>query len=346
MTTGFDWTPLEQSVGARPRRRIHPGSAQNLFYGLSHPGRLRQLSVRLPPDQPIPELAPLNTRGLQIITDADSRATTVTIQLQDDDLRQVFDALTTDIADHVAATTTADDALATLIDRMVHWADLFRRLAGPTLLTPEEQRGLYGELLVLGQLLSVVGAPAATTAWTGPLAASQDFQIGDVAIEVKTASGTLPQRLMIPNERELDDTDVPTLILTRILVDERPDGGGTDLNTAAAALRDRLRAVPAAVATFDTRLDRHGYHYEPEYDQPRYTVRDISRWQVRDDFPRITAAELRAGVGDVSYTIDPSTATTVINETDMNALLTAAGDGVPAAGPATPPDPPTPEHDG
>lgn len=59
-------------------------------------------------------------------------------------------------------------------------------LAHRTLLSEEEQTGLFGELIVLRRLVQCVSAKAAVAAWRGPASEEHDFDIGNVDLEVKT----------------------------------------------------------------------------------------------------------------------------------------------------------------
>jgi hypothetical protein len=140
--------------------------------------------------------------------------------------------------------------------------------------------------------------------WTGPDGAHQDFQLPRVAIEVKTSSGKEPQTIAISSERELDDTGAGPLVLAHFSLDERRGGNGESLNS----LIDRTRLVlgdTVTVERFNSQLIRVGYLTEHRhlYEEPRYTIRRQRFWHVTGDFPRITEADLRPGVGDCEYRI-------------------------------------------
>ena len=64
-------------------------------------------------------------------------------------------------------------------------------------------------------------------------------------------------------------------------------------------------ADAAARTLLDDLLVRAGYLRQQRdlYDEPRYTVRRQRFWHVAGDFPRITEADLRPGVGDCRYRI-------------------------------------------
>jgi hypothetical protein len=172
-------------------------------------------------------------------------------------------------------------------------------------LTPEVRRGLFGELTILrDHLLPAMPAREAVRAWTGPTAANQDFQLPASAIEVKTSSGKEPQTLVISNERELDERGTVQLILAHLSLDERRGGNGESLNAAVERTRAAVTDIGARAVLVDL-LVRAGYlmHQRDMYDEPRYTVREQRFWHVTGDFPRITEADLRQGVGDCRYRI-------------------------------------------
>ena len=109
---------------------------------------------------------------------------------------------------------------------------------------------------------------------------------------------------MISNERELDGQGIPRLILAHLSLDERRGGNGESLNAAVDRTRDALtdaaaRAAPGRPAG----ARRIPAHQRDLYDEPRYTVRRQRFWHVTGDFPRITEADLRPGVGDCQYSI-------------------------------------------
>ena len=105
------------------------------------------------------------------------------------------------------------------------------------------------------------------------------------------------------NERQLDDTGVDILLLAHLSLDERRGGSGESLNHLVDAIHATLDAATSAL--FRDRLTRVGYlsGQRDLYDEPRYTVREVRWWWVRDGFPRIVEADLRVGVGRCSYSI-------------------------------------------
>jgi hypothetical protein len=226
------------------------------------------------------------------------------VLLTDNNLREVFNPLASDIASTAQGQPGPAEAVLAAVSRFEHWRCLLQSLADAGL-TPEARQGLFGELTILRvHLLPALPALDAVRAWTGPTAANQDFQLPKAAIEVKTSSGKEPQTLVISNERELDEKGASRLILAHLSLDERRGGNGESLNAAVDQTRTLL-TDPAATAVLDDLLVRAGYlrHQRELYDEPRYTVRQQRFWDVAGDFPRITEADLRSGVGDCRYSI-------------------------------------------
>ena len=226
------------------------------------------------------------------------------VVLTDNSLREVFNPLADDIATTAGTEPSGTEAVLAGVSRFEHWRLMLERLAD-TGLPPEARRGLFGELMILrDHLLPALPAADAVSAWTGPTAANQDFQLVGAAIEVKTSSGKEPQTLVIASERELDGQGTGTLMLAHLSLDERRGGNGESLNTAIDGTRALVTDATTS-ALLDDLLVRAGYLSQQRelYDEPRYSVRKQRFWRVTGDFPRITEADLRVGVGDCHYRI-------------------------------------------
>lgn len=303
------WDALEAgtAVGGSSRLRIHPGSSHDLFVSVVKPGLRRRLVLELPS---VPQKAAeraRDSRGVRVaVEDAEGGARALVVELADRLFEPVFDPLVNDIAAAAAREPSSEGAAVALLTRLDFWRSLLRDLDADGM-GNTRRRGLVGELHCMEHLLLGLGTvPAgdAVLAWTGPLAANQDFQFPGGAVEVKATAAKKPRTLVITNERELDGTGVGNLLLVAVELDERQGGTGRSLNTMVQEVRHML-SDPTAAQTFDERVAAYGYlpGQEALYDEPRYTVRETVAWHVRDTFPRIVESELRPGVGDVTYQI-------------------------------------------
>ena len=309
--TENDWLQLEASPGTHglSSRLVDPHATHDLYLLVRQPEQRRILSLRTQQtmaEQAMHVIRQLPRTGgleLEFIASGPGRSE-LHVSLIAVELREVFNALVNDMISAAAQTSDGRDAILAIVGRFEHWRRLLAAVSAEGLL-PEWRRGLAGELVVLRDtVLPAVGVAGTVAAWTGPTGAPQDYQLPGGAIEVKTTAAKQPQTLVITNERELDDTGVQALLLVHLSVDERQGGDGYSLNRIVDDIRGLLGAGPAH-GRFEELLIRAGYlpAHRTLYDEPRYTVRDMHLWHVAGDFPRITEAELRPGVGDCRYRI-------------------------------------------
>ncbi len=312
--TEDDWADLETPQIARGRstRRLHPESANDLHIAVSHPS-LRRMLV-LTGDAAAAEGVTRSLSRLSQTAGLDLRLNPVSRQqyelqvvLTADELREVFSPLVADIAAASCDAPTASAALVAAVERYERWQHLLRSV-GKDGLGTELRRGLFGELLVLCDcLLPSLPEMEAVDAWTGPTGTNQDFQLPDVAIEAKTSTAKTTNRIRIASERQLDGTGTPALVLALASLDERRGGSGESLNALVDRTRAHLTSV-AARSRLDGLLIQAGYlpGHRDHYAEPRYTLRGLRFWSVRDGFPRLVEADLRPGVDECSYQLNTS----------------------------------------
>ncbi len=231
---------------------------------------------------------------------------TLVIRLLDNSHKDIFLTLCNDIAEATATATTEAEAVSIVVMRTWRWHRLLR--AGTDhRLTPEEQRGLAGELLVLQQfLLPRLSASASMAAWTGPTDAPKDFEIGRTAIESKARRGGATPSIAISSEHQLDTTGVGQLFLHVVNIDRAPDETDESftLPELAASIRDEVESTdPAAADQFDVLLFAAGLLPEHNYDDYRWVASESRLFEVTDEFPRLAARVVPRGVSSVRYSI-------------------------------------------
>ncbi|MFI2029740.1 PD-(D/E)XK motif protein [Streptomyces buecherae] len=308
------WHELEspQDAPGRSNLRLYPESPLDVFLSVSHPGRQRMLVLRVDARSADPIVRSVGrlprAAGIEIHLSAVSRVEyELQVILTADELREVFNPLVSDVADTVRVAPAAADALAAAVDRFGRWQALLRAV-GRDGLSPEARRGLYGELLVLGDvLLASLTQSSAVEAWTGPTGAHQDFQLPEAAIETKASVAKRPGSIRIASERQLDGSATRSLLLAFAQLDERRGGSGESLNGRVEGIRQRLTS-PAARNRFEALLIQAGYlpGHRDLYEEPRYTLRDLRFWHVREGFPRLVESDLPEGVGDCTYHVSTS----------------------------------------
>lgn len=312
--TEDEWSELEspQDTPGRSSLRLHPESPLDIFLSVSHPGRQRMLVLRADARSADPIVRSVGrlpkAAGIEMNLSAVSRVEyELQVILTADGLREVFNPLVTDVAETAKSAPAAAEALAAAVDRFERWQALLRAVSRDGL-SAEARRGLYGELLVLADvLLASLGQAEAVEAWTGPTGTNQDFQLSGLAIETKASVAKRPRSIRITSERQLDGTGTPALLLALANLDERRGGSGESLNRRVEGIRKQLTS-PAARARFDGLLVQVGYlpgHHDL-YEEPRYTLRELRFWHVREGFPRLVESDMPEGVGDCTYHVSTS----------------------------------------
>ncbi|WP_105434797.1 PD-(D/E)XK motif protein [Neorhizobium tomejilense] len=243
-------------------------------------------------------------RTLHEVTRAPTPRTILRVLLEDDRLLEIFAVLSADLVEAVIAETTVAAGVRRCLDRLCMWQILFDRIPAEGL-SEERQRGLFGELAVMDSLLlKILGSSAAVRSWVGPDPANQDFVHRGTAIEVKTTLAKRHARVMISNEKQLDERPHDALVLAHFRMDESASLGET-LTSLVARLRARLAADPVSAREFDDRLTLAGYLdiHAQVYDRNKWLLSSTRFYRVQGDFPRLTEHNLPSGVGDIKYSI-------------------------------------------
>ena len=248
--------------------------------------KLRDIEVTLwPPDQ-------TNTQILAF-------------KLLDSAQREIFQTLCQDIIAVAARAESEAEAVSVALMRTWRWHHLLR--GGGALLSPEEQKGLLGELLVLERLLlPQMGASAAVTAWRGPLGSPKDFEIGRVAIEVKARRAGATPSVAITSEDQLDESGVDALYLFVVELDEAPEDAidGITVMDVADRVRQRLFALdPGAAGVFEALTAAAGLGPEDDYSHYHWLEGQSHVYLVTGEFPRIAGSDVRPGVSHVRYAV-------------------------------------------
>lgn len=194
-----------------------------------------------------------------------------------------------------------------LKSRLLLWKQ-FLDTFGHQGLSPEAQRGLYGELRFLRDILiEHLDITNAIESWRGPAKANQDFQFLKIGVEVKTSIAKQHQKIHVANEQQLDDNNLDTLYVYFLSLRETRDQGET-LPGIIDHIRKIIELKYGPSDEFETLLFKAGYidKHKELYLKTGYHDREILIFDVRENFPRIIETDLKPGVGDVHYSIDLS----------------------------------------
>lgn len=225
-------------------------------------------------------------------------------KLLNNEHKDIFSILCEDLIISISSVKNENQLYRELIDRFEKWKSLFDRASSQGL-TPEEQRGLYGELTFLRKLFQRNSDfQNILTSWVGVERQIKDFQYGNWSVEVKTTHGNNHQKIYISNERQLDITNLDNLFLYHLSLESRLHSGET-LNEAVDSIGLILDKDFSSFSRFKNKLLEAGYfeNHRIHYSETGYFIRNEIFYRVENEFPRIEEAEIRNGVGDVKYSI-------------------------------------------
>ncbi|MEU7788657.1 PD-(D/E)XK motif protein [Amycolatopsis sp. NPDC049159] len=211
------------------------------------------------------------------------------------DLDGVFTGLVVDVLDAVGE--APDRPLKALYTVVSQWRALFQHSPAP--LSPDRLAGLFGELVVLNELLA--GESTAVDFWTGPSGHRHDFTVGTHGIEVKTSTAATGRKARIHGAEQLQPPPEGTLDLVWIRVERVVEQGST-----ISDLVDHARRTGDDDTRLLFKLAEAGYRPADAdlYEDVRFVVREQRWYEVDSEFPRIAPSSAPPGVSDVDYTVD------------------------------------------
>lgn len=227
------------------------------------------------------------------------------IILLDKELTDIFILFIEDILKSLIIVNNSEEALLAISNRINYWKKLFGKYSNG-LLSPEQQRGLFGELYFLNKLLnSSSNYPLLINAWQAPTGANQDFYFNGTAVEVKTSKSNNPT-IKISNELQLDSTGLLGLYIAFFKLNEYPDNHHTLFNIIEE-VRNYIVKDIALLNEFNLKLISLGItpETEEEYNAIGYIVRDEKYYQVSEEFPKITKSMVKEEISKISYAITP-----------------------------------------
>lgn len=220
------------------------------------------------------------------------------------DHKDIFALLCEDLISSISEFTNQDKIVLEILNRFEKWKSLLTNV-NKNGLSPEAQRGLFGELFLLRKILNnSINLTEAIISWVGAEKEVRDFQSGTWAIEVKTSHGNNHQKVMISSERQLDNINLEHLFLYHISL-EKLNNSGETLNHLIDSIKDLLSGQIVAYNKFLIKIYEAGYLdiQREQYDSIGYHIRDENFYIVENEFPRICEKDTPIGVGDIKYSI-------------------------------------------
>jgi len=288
-------------------RRYSGAVLPDVYVAMQHPEKLLSICVLISDSIEVNISSFSNLQEIQVDlfpSPAQAGKNSLVFKLLNFQHKDIFTVLCEDLITSIASETNEKKLVKEILNRFEKWKSLFNKI-GLHGLTPEEQRGLFGELYFLRKYLQTnTNFLEIINTWIGTEKQVRDFQSGTWAVEVKTTHGNNHQKVHISSERQLDTTNLDDLFLYHISLEQMQNSGET-LNNIVDSVIEILHAETFALNKFKSKIYEVGY-FELQrnlYDQIGYFIRQDVFYKVENDFPRIQENDIKVGVGDVKYSI-------------------------------------------
>ncbi len=276
--------------------RHFPGNEEALLVGFA--------SIRIPPAEQLPQGFGFLVSKIDLGMDGKDYSW-IALSRNPAGNADFFTFMAEDVVVTLERQQKTDDVklLNTLISRIRAWQN-FMQQGGEEILSPEAEVGLFGELSFLQDLLNAgMTAGAVVDSWQGPLDGTHDFALGTGAIEVKATVSHQGFLAKIGNLDQLDDSLIHPLFIGAVRLEINPRG--KTLPTLVHETRTMLETESSALAGLDTRLLHVGYFesFAERYIR-RFMRRNARLLVVKNDFPRLTRANVPMAIRQARYEID------------------------------------------
>ena len=199
--------------------------------------------------------------------------------------------------------TDSGKALAVTLTHIKRWK-MFMSGRNRRILSPEEIRGLFGELQFLRFLYqSRLNEKVAVEAWVGPEGGHQDFIFGNTAVEIKSVSGRDRSTVRISSEDQLETLCDDLFLVIFRLSEMSESGQAMSLNALVCLIEEELTDAPA-VEEWLRRLAAYGYVEIGEYDTPEFVIAARQAYFVDKDFPCLIRSQMPDGIVRTTYEIE------------------------------------------
>lgn len=294
---------LNNSKNRVIKERVNQVSGLNCFIGTITFSNAKIFLVELDSNVSIQQNYLKRFIGVEVqIIPSSNNKKELAIILLDKELTDIFVVFIEDIINSLLDINKSEDAIIIISKRINYWRKLFGKFSR-SLLTPEQQRGLFGELYFINQVLIETNNIQILNAWMAPNGTNQDFYTNSKAIEVKTSTSN-SQSIKIANEYQLDISGLYKLFIVFYNLYEFPDG--TTLLNIINDIRLLLDSDIEVINSFNAKLIDLGVlpEEEEEYDEIGYSVREEKYYDVTSEFPKITALMVNKSLSKISYNVD------------------------------------------
>lgn len=234
----------------------------------------------------------------------------------------IFESVISDICENVAHLQNKKNLPAALTKVLNEWKVFFEKQQNQ-ILSISSQKGLVGELHFLRDyLFQKYSFSESLFYWTGSDKTNHDFQIKNIAVEIKTTSSKQHKKFVISSERQLDSTGLEHLYLSLFSLNLHSNMPKRTLPELIGEIYTQLQEDPFATFQLQIKLAKYGYNeIHAEKYKTGFSLFKMRFFEVVEGFPRLRQCNLPDGVGDLKYSIVVSACTPFEIANDITNLL-------------------------
>lgn len=219
-----------------------------------------------------------------------------------DDVNNIFEIIMYDLLKSIKSLKNTSYIDKTIENVLYKWKKFFSKQPN-VCMSSIRQQGLYGELLILKDLITLYGNQALYY-WSGYDNETHDFYIKNNGLEVKTSSKKSASEVTINSEYQLDDSDVKGNLFLAFIVLKKSKKDGEKISELIYKIESMLENE-IDVDKFKDSLFKYGYLYDyPELYENKFSVREKLFYKVEDSFPRVLKKDLPKGISSINYNLD------------------------------------------
>jgi hypothetical protein len=216
----------------------------------------------------------------------------------------IFELVVSDLCDNIIQLPHEKNLNSTLVKVLNEWKIFFEKQESE-ILPIERQKGLVGELRFLRDyLFHKYSFIESLNYWTGSDKTNHDFQIINVAVEVKTTSSKQHKKFFISSEKQLDGTGLGHLYLSLFALNLHSNMPDKTLPALIREIFSQIQEDSVALFQFQLKLAKYGYN---EKLADKYTIgfsiSEMRFFEVVTGFPRLLQHDLLEGIGDLRYSV-------------------------------------------
>ncbi|MBL7848213.1 MAG: PD-(D/E)XK motif protein [Cyclobacteriaceae bacterium] len=234
----------------------------------------------------------------------------------------IFELFVSDMCDKIDRITNRQSFVNTIVKNLTEWKLFFER-SEKKILPISVQKGLVSELFFLKDVLfRKYSFSESLSYWTGSERTNHDFQIRNIAVEIKSTSSKQHKKFAVSSERQLDSTGLSHLYVGLYALNIHSNMPDHTLPVLIRSIMTQIREDLFSVFQFQVKLAKYGYNeaHASKYSMG-FSIVEMNVFHVAEGFPRLLQHSLPNGVGDLKYSVVVSACRPYEVQSDLLTLI-------------------------